>query len=123
MNVIDAEPDQNSGNSETKKYAYKSLGIWRRIYLAINWFFAAAIVLSVSYVEMTKGLHPMGLGVILLASVIFLGYAYWLHDATVQRKTGQLLVIAILNVIPFLNPIAAILVFAIRSTSKSELAS
>lgn len=120
MNVINTESDQSGVDPELGEYTYKSLGFWRKLYLGLNWFFSFAMVLGMSYIAITEGTHYMRLGVVLLAAPLFLGSAYWLHHATVQRKTAQLFAIAILNIVPFLNPIAAIIVFAIRSTSKSE---
>lgn len=120
MDVINTESNHSGVTPKLGEYTYNSLGIWRKLYLGLNWFFSVVMVFGVSYVAITEGTHYIGLGIMLLAALLFFGSAYWLHHATVQRKTAQLLAIAILNIVPFLNPIAAILVFAIRSTSKSE---
>lgn len=58
---------------------------------------------------------------LLVMSVVLLGYAYWVHYAVCTRNLTQLTVLAIINLFPFLNPIAMIVLFAIRSTSKKEM--
>jgi len=113
--------DSDSG-IKINKFTYKSLGIWRKIYLILNWFFSFAITFVWIYNAITDQSQPAAVSLTaVLLSILLLGYTYWLHYAIVQRKLSQLLIIGILNIIPFLNPITAIIVFAIRSTSKLEL--
>jgi hypothetical protein len=122
MKIISNEFDSIQNINEAKEFTFESLGIGRKIYLFINWFYSLGMTLGGIYFAMTNKSHSalINSAVALAFIIIFSGYAFWLHYAIVRRNLLQLLIISILNIIPFLNPIAAIIVFAIRSTSKSE---
>jgi len=54
-------------------------------------------------------------------SAISLIYVIWAHTAIIGRRVTQLRVLCFIQIIPFLNPIGAIILWAISSTSKTEI--
>jgi hypothetical protein len=114
-------PDLELVDSGAPDFIYQSLGIWRKIFLVINWLGAILFSVALIFVAINEEDKSVDLGIsALIVLLLTLAYAYWLHVAVATRNVTQLLIIALLNIIPFLNPVSAILVFAIRSTSKSE---
>lgn len=102
-------------NKESERdFAFDNLGIWRKIYIIINWL--ALIVISVIFLGHGE-LTPE------ILFLLFLGWSFtiWLHMAIVGRKVIQLRWLAGLSLIPLLNPVGAIIIWLISSTSKDEI--
>lgn len=122
MEVKWNEADQFQNSSGIKEHhTYKSLGFWRKAYLFFNWFYTVTLFLIFGWIIATDRSVFFGIYLFIPLAFLSLGLAYWIHRATVHRKIRQLLVIVLLNIFPFPNPVAVILVFLIWLASHSEL--
>lgn len=121
MNQVYSKPNSELLESGIDVYVYETLGIWRKIFLWLNWIVAVlfSVAMFVGGFESNEYGVAGFVGAAVFAAVM-LGYTYWLHYAISKRDLNQLLIIGIVNIIPFLNPIASLLVFLARSKSKSE---
>jgi len=99
---------------------YKSLGIWRKIYLWLNWI-SLIILAFILITNPQVALSPMEAIYLGIYSVLGLPYVIWLHMATVNRKVLQLRILAGVNIGFFANPLSAAVVWMIGSVSKDEL--
>ncbi len=120
MSDMYSTPQSNPINITPLELTFSSLGIWRKLYLALNWLVIALFVffavVGILFDEESKQLF-----IPVLALLAFLvSYAFWTHTAIVNRRVTQLRVICFLQVIPFMNPVSALIFWAISSTSKSE---
>jgi len=107
-----ASSEFNNKKAE-KQYVFQNLGIWRKIYLILNWL--GLIIASVMLLDSEK-IAPE------LLFLVFLGWPFliWLHAAVVGRKVIQLRWLAGLSLIPLMNPVGAIVIWLISSISKEE---
>ena len=117
----------NQGQSEknmNEDFTFSNLGVWRKIYLALNWVSLLGISLlflkSFISVALESGLTFQGTLISAVLILIFPFYCYWLHISVSKRKLDQLTVLTIVQIIPSVNPVSALILFAIRSTSKTE---
>ncbi len=122
------KPQSNLVRPGEVDFTFGNLGIWRKIYLSLNW--AITLIASLSmllplFVASTDNV-PAGVGiwqliVNIVIIVLILSYAYWFHVAVTRRNVLQLLILAIIQIVPLLNPISLVILLAIRSTSKKEV--
>lgn len=122
MNQIDKTQNPVLTDGKSIEFTFSSLGIWRKIFLVVNWIvsiFLVAVLLFFTFSENKQ--IDVNLAVVVFAILCLLGYSYWLHVAVSKRKVGHLAILLITQIVPFGNPIGALMLFAIRSTSKSEL--
>ena len=104
--MTNKEPDRN--------FTFDNLGIWRKIYLVLNW----AILIAVSGLYLV----PNELGSeVLLYILIAWPFTFWLHIAVVGRKVVQLWWLCGLSVLPLMNLLGALIIWFIASTSKEEV--
>lgn len=103
---------------EGSGFSFSNLGVWRKIYLGINWALSIFIVVTFIAAGLDK---DGGLFVSLTFTAFIMAYTFWLHYAITHRKVTQLTVLTIIQVIPLLNPVGALVMFAIRSTSIKEV--
>ena len=103
------------------EYTFANLGGWRKAYIILSWLLI--LVYGVAFISMATE-PDLGMDSV-MGAVIFMtiGVAYvaWLHIAIVGRKLIQLQWICGLTVFPLMNPIAALIVFAISRTTKREI--
>ena len=108
----------------TENFTFRSLGVWRKIYVIICTlsFFAISLFFTLGYFfgESNEELAPL-LVMFMMFSPI--AYGLWIYHAVVNRKVIQLRVLSITQLIPFLNPVSAIIFWSIGSISKKESAS
>jgi len=101
--------------------SFKTLGFWRKLYLAVIWIFALglfAIMASISLEQEAKtAADPL---IVLIIMAITLGMTYWSHVAMVKRNVSHLTTLSILNLFPGGNLLGCLIMFAIRQTSKTE---
>lgn len=127
MNNIYSTPDSGLTSRYKKDFDFSNLGIWRKLYLVINWLFMGIIV-AIAILGMFNSQHSISGIIIFQIIIIFLFgflfgmYTYWIHVAVSRRNTTQLLILLFIQIIPFLNPISALILFFIRRTSLKELA-
>lgn len=107
-------------NKESDKhFTFDNLGIWRKIYLILNWL----VLIVVSVIFLISVISLGSRGTIETFFLLFWGWplTIWLHMAIIGRKVIQLRWLAGLNLIPLLNPVGAIVIWLISSTSKDEI--
>ncbi|WP_426357536.1 hypothetical protein ACPUVO_13885 [Pseudocolwellia sp. HL-MZ19] len=101
---------------------FSNLNFWRKLYLCLMWFFTAFFFIGV-VVNFT--ILAAGSGENLMAQVFlsfFLaGFTYWNHTAIVKRKLKQITILTIINIVPFINIIGALIMLSIRRVTKKEL--
>ena len=102
------------------RFSFANMGIWRKIYIIFNWTISLLFLAAIAVPAMEDDTNRFG--IIILIATIYLGLAAWVHSAVVGRKTGQLLALIILQLVS-LNLLGALIVLAIRSTSKREIRS
>ncbi|RLU01341.1 hypothetical protein [Ketobacter sp.] len=115
------QPDSTLIHDTALEMTFSSLGIWRKIYLGLNWVLTGLVAVFLIVQGASGAAENLPILYFVGVAVFAIGYCYWLHYAIVNRNLTQLLIIGIINIIPFFNPVSAILVFAIRSTSKKEI--
>ncbi|MPW27865.1 hypothetical protein F9L16_02505 [Agarivorans sp. B2Z047] len=108
-----------------EKWTFSSLGIWRKILLILIWLstsvlIAGALIWLIAPEIMGEELGYSVWVLIAMVSIVFV-YSLWIHTAVVQRKTGQLIAIGIVQIIPLANPIGALFIFLAYFTSKREV--
>jgi len=108
-----------------KKFTFSTLGIWRKIYIGVIWFINLILFLGTciwTFMPEAMG-EELGYPVAYLIAFYcaFLVYIFWIHTAICKRKTKQLLALVFIQIIPFMNPISALLFFLIYRTSKKEI--
>lgn len=115
-NIYNTPESELSGRSVPLNYA--SLGKWRKIFLIINWILAIGFIFSAFFSLI--GINGIN---ITQLTVSLLGFAQicWLHWAVCKRNIKHLLIIALIQLFPMLNPISCIILLVIRSTSKEEI--
>ena len=121
MSEVYKQPDSNLVLDSELALTFSSLGIWRKIYVVFNWISAIAAGLYLISQDATGSVDDMPILYFIGIMLAAVGYCFWLQYAIVKRNLTQLMIIGIINIFPFFNPIAALLVFLIRSTSKKEL--
>lgn len=109
---VDTNCQQNHSD-----FTFSNLGIWRKLYLICNW---VVLAITIYYLAVSNLINEEPFVVLLLLSAYCVG-VIWLHMAVVGRKVTQLRWIAGLNLIPCLNPVSALVVWFIGSTSKQEV--
>jgi len=122
MNI---KKEQQSPNSDLEKiqlfeFSFNNLGIWRKIYIYLNWFFFLAYSIVAMYVIWDKN-PEFDPGIMMLMIPIVIAYAFWIHIAISKRKINQLRTLALIQLFPFFNLLGCFIFFAIRSTSKQEV--
>lgn len=93
-------------------FTFDNLGIWRKSYLVLNWI----ALLALSWIIVLTPYAP-GPEVLIFLFVVW-PYTIWLHMAIVGRKVIQLRWLCVFTVIPLMNPVGAIIIWVIGSTSK-----
>ena len=123
MENIYKNPESNILPDESGSHVleFSNLGIWRKIYIVINWVFGLVILIpGVSKLVQGENDNLTGGLLYLAVSILYMGYCYWLHVAISKRKLSQLIAILIIQIFPFMNPISAVIMFFIYITSKKE---
>lgn len=122
MNDIYKSPESILTKAESIEFTFRSLGVGRKIYIGFHWLVSVLICAFLTLgAAMDEDLSFGKMIVLLFFFFILLGYAYWVHYAVVTRNLTQLLVLIIINIIPFMNPISAIILFLVRSRTKREI--
>jgi len=125
MESVYSSPTSDIQETETKELTFKTLGFWRKLYLVLNWLTVilagVGVVFSVLLGGDQAGINLTSLVSIGVVLVLFVAYTYWLHVAVSRRQKGALTALTIIQIIPFMNPISALIMYAIRSTSVKEL--
>lgn len=122
MNDIYKSPESSLIKTTLPEFTFSSLGVGRKIYIGLHWVVAILASVALTFGMIISGDVGIGSLVLLLfISAIILGYAYWVHYAIVNRDLTQLLVLIIVNIIPLMSPISAVLLFMVRSRTKREL--
>ena len=120
MSEIYSTPKSNPIELAALDLTFSSLGIWRKLYLGLNWLVIALFVFfAVVGVLLGEESEHLSIPVLLLMALL-VGYAFWTHTAIVNRRVTQLRILCFVQVIPFMNPISALIFWAIGSTSKTE---
>jgi len=106
-----------------KEFSFFTLGIWRKIYLIMLWL---VVLLSSSAVFMSTfvdvGQKSKGNPIVSIVFILLcFGYGYWVHSSVVKRNVFQLRLLCFLQIIPLMNPVSALIMWAIGSTSKKEI--
>jgi len=120
MSEVYSTPKSDPINITALELTFSSLGFWRKLYLIINWLaniligFFFTVALLASEENDAASMLPLTLVGLLVA------YSFWTHSAIVNRRVTQLRVLCLVQVIPFMNPISALIFWAISSTSKTE---
>jgi len=99
-------------------FTFRNLGIWRKLYLAVNGVFALILLLMPLLVFSKSGVPGAVYFTVISIPVLGLAYSYWVYRSVVGRQVDSLLVLISINI---LNPINALLLLLIRITSKREL--
>lgn len=124
MNDIYKSPESILTKAEPIEFTFRSLGVGRKIYIGFHWLVSVLICAFLTLgAAMDENLSFGDIMLLLFVFSILLGYAYWVHYAVVTRNLTQLLVLIIINIIPFMNPISAIILFLVRSRIKREVGS
>ncbi len=121
MSEIYSPPNSLIQDNNSIELTFSSLGIWRKVYLVLNWLLVLLIILVGNmgmFFEVAEGKTAPPL---YFLSAISLIYVIWAHTAIIGRRVTQLRVLCFIQIIPFLNPIGAIILWAISSTSKTEI--
>ncbi len=122
---MENEIKTTESEAETKvqiAFSFSNLGIWRKIYLALNWIgcvFMVIIFVSMPFTDYPESTPAQPMVVFVIAILVF-AYTFWLHKAMVTRNLTQLLILTIIQVVPLFNPISALIMFLVRNTSKKE---
>jgi hypothetical protein len=95
-------------------FSFDNLGIWRKSYLLLNWI----ALLALSWIIVLTPGEP-GPEAFIFLFVVW-PYTIWLHLAIVGRKVIQLRWLCGLTAIPLMNPVGAIIIWVIGSTSKQS---
>jgi hypothetical protein len=123
MNDIYKSPESSlTVVNEIPEFTFSTLGVGRKIYIGLHWVVAILASVALTFGMIISG--DVGIGSIVLLlfiSTIILGYAYWVHYAIVNRNLTQLLILIIINIVPFMSPISTLLLFMVRSRTKREL--
>ncbi len=120
MSDVYSTPKSNPIETTPLELTFSSLGIWRKLYLALNWLVVVLFVFfALVGVLFGEEGGQLSIPVFALAAAL-VAYAIWTHTAIVNRRVTQLRIICFLQVIPFMNPVSAIIFWAISSTSKTE---
>ncbi|MEL7979978.1 hypothetical protein AAG584_08025 [Vreelandella titanicae] len=113
------EESRNKFLAAKKPFNFSSLGLGRKTYLIIIWLFTIAIIWVGASDLIKEPADDVPVAVYVLLLFLFLASACWKHYAIVKRKTTQLLIMGILNLL-YLNILDAIFIFLFRSISKKE---
>jgi len=105
---------------------FSTLGIWRKIYIGIIWLITLIFSLGTCvwlFIPEVMG-QELGFPISYLIGFMCFNliYSFWIHTAIVKRKAKQLLALAVIQIIPFMNPISALIFFSIYRISKKEVA-
>ena len=116
-----ATPSSDLENFEPIELTFATLGIWRKIWLIFSWLIAALAFIGICVYIYSGGINgPEGFQPVMML-LLTIAYVLWVHSAIVGRKVTQLRWLFALQIIPFLNPITAIIFWFIGSTSKREI--
>jgi|GEM_PF-2137433 len=120
MSEVYSTPKSDPINITALELTFSSLGFWRKLYLIINWL--ANILIGFFFtVGLLAGEENDAASMLPLTLVgLLVAYSFWTHSAIVNRRVTQLRVLCLVQVIPFMNPISALIFWAIGSTSKTE---
>ena len=120
MSEVYSTPKSDPINITALELTFSSLGFWRKLYLIINWL--ANILIGLFFtVGLLAGEENDAASMLPLTLVgLLVAYSFWTHSAIVNRRVTQLRVLCLVQVIPFMNPISALIFWAIGSTSKTE---
>jgi len=106
-------------------FSYGNLGFWRKLFIWCNWFFTflfvGALIFKIGYSDGAPDPDPtvvIGFSVLLISLV---AYCYWVQVAISRRRLSQLALLTLLQLVPFLSPIHAVMFFAIWWFSKKEI--
>lgn len=125
MNDIYEPPKSTVGSDERVDLVFSTLGVWRKIFLVLNWIFTSAFVFILILgliLGIDSGETIFDFMIVLFVACFMVGYAVWLHVSVSQRNITQLSILSFVQLVPFLNPIVFLILLAIRSTSKKEIA-
>lgn len=103
---------------EDIEYSFSNLGIWRRIYLAIQLLLSGTFLCLCVWAYFIADGISLGL---LILSLVAAAFSTWIYVAVSQRKLKQLKVIAFLSIIPMGNLVLLLIMLAIISTTKKEI--
>ena len=117
MSDVYAAPQAELNTKEYLELSFSSLGFWRKLFLVFNWL---SVVLMGAVLLLVGAEFGFGFLVALVMTLAMAGYCYWIQTAVCNRNMSHLLILTIIQVVPFLNPITALIFFAIRATSKKE---
>ena len=123
MNDIYKSPQSVVSEPKSINLTFSSLGIWRKVFLVVIWLFLGLLVLSGIAVILTEEISPSGPSPIptLILIALLIPYTIWIHVAIIRRKVTQLRIIFAFQIFPLMNPIGALIMWAIGTTSKKEL--
>ncbi|WP_411992209.1 hypothetical protein [Agarivorans sp. DSG3-1] len=105
--------------------SFSSLGMFRKLFLIACWAIVAILSLGCAVWLFFPNIMGEELGFsiayLLVMTAGAMSYVYWIHSAIAKRKTGQLLALIGIQIIPFLNPITALVFIAVYRLSKQEI--
>lgn len=116
-----APPNAKLLINERVNLTFLSLGIWRKIYLILNWVSILLIVILMNIGMVVGQSADKAVTPLYMVSTVLIIFAVWAHSAIVGRRVTQLRVLCFIQIIPFMNPLGAIIFWAISSTSKTEI--
>ncbi len=121
MSEIYSPPNSPLLENESIELTFSSLGIWRKVYLILNWISVLLIIILGNIGVFFGEPGNQTASPLYFLSTFLMIYAIWAHTAIIGRRVTQLRVLCFIQIIPFLNPISAIIFWAISSTSKAEI--
>ncbi|WP_299022612.1 hypothetical protein [uncultured Photobacterium sp.] len=105
--------------------AFSSLGILRKLFLVFIWVCTFVITLGgivwLFFPEIMQSELGISNEMLFLLCILWVIHSCWIHLAVVKRKTSQLIVLGLLQIIPFANLIGALIFAGIYYVSKSEV--
>ena len=116
---MDRGCEMDNGSSE--KYTFRSLNLWRQLWISWLWLGNTALFSFATYYLLTQKPPLSGtVTTIVIYSVMFL-FVLWNHVAVVERKSTQLKWIALLHLIPFSNLVGMLITFSIIRVTQNEI--
>tara|TARA_B100000787_G_C15909185_1_gene171751 strand:- start:39 stop:404 length:366 start_codon:yes stop_codon:yes gene_type:complete len=108
-------------NGSSEKYTFRSLNLWRQLWISFLWLGNTVQFSFTTYYLLTQK-PPLSetVTMIVIFSVMFL-FVFWNHIAVVERKLTQLKWIAFLHLIPFFNLVGMLIMFSIIRVTKNEI--
>lgn len=123
MSNIYEQPNADLLQPEEVEFTFSNLGIWRKIYLALNWLVGIAFLIAmvIGLAEPAQQPDSTDSLIMVLLTLLYLAFCLWVHIAICKRKLGQLIALIVIQIFPLFNPVSALIFWAIYSTSKKEV--